>query len=121
MSTTIRNLQQAYNESTTFEKMSYIPLASNVKGIASIAQGIFMQLTGVLMILSGKNLFGINQTAGCSNRFMGLQVLGAGLAFVGRGIIEQVPVIGNLALLVFDDWFDHECRDNPRNCDLKAY
>lgn len=116
MSAIIKDFSLIYQESTTFEKMSYIPLASNVSGIANIARGIFSQLTGILMILTDKDFFNLKDPSSVkSNRFNGVELLGAGLALVGRGIIEQIPIIGNLALATFDIWYKFDYRDESRD------
>jgi hypothetical protein len=110
MNSIINRARDVYQNSSNFQLMSYIPIASNIAGICNIAKGALTAVAGFFMLISGRDIFGINEAGNASNRSLGAKVMVFGAAFVLRGLTEQVPIIGNLAVAAFDlmtfDYFD---------------
>jgi hypothetical protein len=100
MSNIINAYKDIYTqEANAFDKLAYIPLASNVYGITLIALTVFFGLSGVCSAISGKKVFCVDAT---SSHYNGLMVLKKSIVLIVRGCVAQVPVIGNFAIATFD-------------------
>lgn len=88
----------------------YIPVVSNISGpiriafgltemIGGLAAGIFMTAKG---LLTGKDRQEKLNHVKYTTDFIHLPSFCHGMTNIGRGIIEQVPVLGNLSTFLYD-------------------
>lgn len=82
---------------TWYENGSYIPGLSNIKSIATITLGTLDLVSGLYYLVRYKSL----DKVPC-NRGSVKDLLCNSLECLGRGFLEQIPIVGNIALAILD-------------------